>query len=110
MAQLKSWNNLRSNNIRVGQILYIYHNGTVPAASSASSSASSAAPAASAPATATNPDDYAGYQFYTVQAGDTFYSIAKNYPGISAQNIMDYNNMSSSKLQPGMKIKIPVLK
>ena len=110
VAQLKSWNNLRSNNIRVGQILYIYHNGTVPAASSASSSASSAAPAASAPATATNPDDYAGYQFYTVQAGDTFYSIAKNYPGISAQNIMDYNNMSSSKLQPGMKIKIPVLK
>ena len=48
------------------------------------------------------------YVTYTVQANDTFYSIAKQYPGISAQNIMDYNGLSSSKIRPGMKIKIPL--
>ena len=50
------------------------------------------------------------YMTYTVQSGDSFYLIAKRYPGVSAQNIMDYNGIDSSKLRPGMKIKIPVIK
>ena len=49
------------------------------------------------------------YTTYTVKSGDSFYSIAKNYPGVSAQNIMDFNGMKSSSLRPGMKIKIPKL-
>ena len=108
--QLKSWNSLRSNNIRVGQILYIYNNGAVPAAAAQSSSSSSSAGETPARTTPVDTNEYSGYQNYTVQQGDTFYSIAKNYPGISAQNIMDYNGLSSSKLQPGKQIKIPVLK
>jgi membrane-bound lytic murein transglycosylase D len=47
---------------------------------------------------------------YTVKSGDSFYSIAKNYPGVSAQNIMDYNGIEGSKIRPGMKIKIPLNK
>ena len=50
------------------------------------------------------------YIIYTVRSGDSFYTIAKNYPGVSAQNIMDYNGIDSSKIRPGMKIKIPVVK
>jgi membrane-bound lytic murein transglycosylase D len=48
-----------------------------------------------------------GHSTYTVKSGDSFYSIAKNYPGVSAQNIMDYNGLKSSNLKPGMTLKIP---
>ena len=47
------------------------------------------------------------YTTYTVKSGDSFYVIAKNYPGVSAQDIMDFNGLSSSKIKPGMTIKIP---
>ena len=160
VAQIKRWNNLSSNNIRVGQRLVIYRGGTSSGSASASSApaktqASSAAPASggstytvksgdtlsgianrngvtvaqlkqwnglsgnnikvgqklkvkagstSQPAASSSSGDYITY---TVKSGDSFYSIAKNYSGVSAQNIMDFNGMTSSKLKPGMKIKIP---
>ena len=86
VANLKSWNGLTSNNIKVGQKLKV----KAAAASQSSSAASSG-----------------DYTTYTVKSGDSFYSIAKNYPGVSAQNIMDFNGLGSSSLKPGMKIKIP---
>ena len=162
VAQIKRWNNLSSNNIRVGQRLVIYRGGTSSGSASASASSapaktqsSSAAPASggstytvksgdtlsgianrngvtvaqlkqwnglsgnnikvgqklkvkagstSQPAPSSASGDYITY---TVKSGDSFYSIAKNYSGVSAQNIMDFNGMTSSNLKPGMKIKIP---
>ena len=89
VAQLKAWNNLSSSNIRVGQKLVV----------------SGSASAGKAPEATDNGE----YITYTIKSGDSFYSIAKNYPGISAQDIMDYNGISSSKIKPGMKIKIPKL-
>jgi membrane-bound lytic murein transglycosylase D len=86
VAQLKQWNNLTSNNIKIGQKLKLN--------SSSSSAASASAPTGD-------------YTTYTVKSGDSFYGIAKNYPGVSAQDIMDFNGLSSSKISPGMKIKIP---
>lgn len=86
VSQLKEWNGLSGNNIKVGQKLKVKAGQTSqPAASSASGD----------------------YITYTVKSGDSFYSIAKNYSGVSAQNIMDFNGLTSSKLKPGMKIKIP---
>ena len=93
VAQLKAWNGLTSNNIRVGQKLIV----SATASSSASSSQTSA------PAAAQSGE----YTTYTVRSGDSFYSIAKNYPGVSAQDIMNFNGLSSSKIQPGMTIRIP---
>ena len=86
VAKIKEWNNLKNDSIRVGQKLTIYTKGSAAKPSSSSSSS---------------------YTTYTVKSGDTFYSIAKNYPGVSAQNIMDFNGLTSSNLKPGMKIKIP---
>ena len=43
---------------------------------------------------------------YTVKSGDSLYEIAKLYPGVSAKDIMNYNNIDS-KIHPGMKLKIP---
>ena len=90
LSELKSWNKLTSNNIQIGQKLVIY-----------TDEAPSAAPAGNSAAAAKS------YSTYTVKSGDSFYSIAKNYPGVSAQNIMDYNGLNSSSLKPGMVLKIP---
>ena len=79
VAQLKAWNGLTSNNIRVGQKLIVS-----AAASTSSSTSQTSAPAAS---------QSGEYTTYTVKSGDSFYSIAKNYPGVSAQNIMDFNGL-----------------
>ena len=89
VAQIKQWNNLSSNNIQVGQKLKV----------KGSASASSAPQQKAAPS--------GDYITYTIKSGDSFYSIAKNYPGVSAQDIMDFNGLNSSKIKPGMKIRIP---
>lgn len=106
VSQIKRWNGLRSDNIRVGQRLVIYRGG---APSSASSAKSSSATASSAKASSSTVDKNADYTIYVVKSGDSLYNIAKNYPGVSAQNIMDFNGISS-KIKPGMKIRIPKLK
>jgi membrane-bound lytic murein transglycosylase D len=111
VSQIKKWNKLKSDNIRAGQTLIIYRGGSGPAttaSTSSSSSSSSKSTASSSKTTASNTAANAkGHTTYTVKSGDSFYSIAKNYPGVSAQNIMDYNGMDSSKLKAGMTIKIP---
>ena len=103
VAKIKKWNNLKNDNIRVGQTLIIYRGGSGPATAQTSSASTT-----SGASKQTNSSAGAkGHSTYTVKSGDTFYSIAKNYSGVSAQNIMDYNGITSSKLKPGMVIKIP---
>ena len=113
VAQLKRWNHLRSNNLRVGQILVIYGRGGGPVSNAGSaaakSSARTSAKSGSARTKAASSAAAAGsYTIYTVKAGDTLYSIAKAYPGVSANDIMKFNGISTN-IRPGMKIKIPKL-
>jgi len=49
----------------------------------------------------------AGYTLYTVQKGDTMYSISKKYINLTAQEIMDYNKCTTD-IHPGDVLKIPV--
>ena len=108
IAKIKKWNNLKSDNIRAGQSLVIYRGGSGPATSQSSSKSTSSTSSNSSSSNKTNSSAGAkGHTTYTVKSGDSFYSIAKNYSGVSAQNIMDYNGLTSSKLKPGMVIKIP---
>lgn len=102
VSQIKSWNNLRSSNIRVGQILYIYARKT-PAPETSSGSAS-------ALKTTVNPSDPSTYTVYTVKSGDSLYNIAKLYPGVSADDIKAANGMKSNRIMPGQTLKIPVRK
>lgn len=101
VAQIKKWNGLKSNNISIGQRLVIYSGRAGAVASSSSSGSGSSGPKVNTAAAAK------GHTLYKVKEGDSFYLIAKNYPGVSAQNIMDYNGLSSSSLRPGTTIKIP---
>ncbi len=134
VPQLKKWNHLRSNNLRVGQVLVIYGKGGAPASSSSSvskttSPASTATKQESKPVqnardnaskqsvsdtvsqskTSTTSSSQSGakdYTIYEVKKGDTLYSIAKLYPGVSANDIMSFNGISTN-IHPGMKLKIP---
>lgn len=102
--QIMKWNHLRSSNLRVGQILYIYGKGYEPATTSNSNSTATKASASSG--STSNAGNTNNYTIYVVKNGDTLYSIAKNYPGVSAQNIMDFNHIGSS-IRPGTVIRIP---
>ena len=91
VSSIKKWNNMRSNNLRVGQYLTLYPKKSVEVAASKSSSNSSKS---------TNP------RFYTVKSGDSLWSISKKFPGVTVQNLRSWNDMNTNSLKPGMKIKI----
>ena len=102
VSQIRRWNNLRGNMIRVGQRLVIY-SGVQPSAEPAPAPKNTTAQARKSGIAPDTP-----YTTYTVKTGDTLYDIAKAYPGVSAQNIMDFNGIGS-RIKPGMKIRIPKL-
>ncbi len=99
VAQLKKWNSLSSNNIRVGQKLIVSEQGT---------SAQKTETAPKQKSTVKTNDSNIGYTEYVVKDGESLYLIAKKFPGVSAQNIMDFNGIGSN-IKPGMKLKIPKL-
>ena len=104
VKQLQQWNGLKGTNLRIGQTLYIYRNGAKAPATSKAASSSPASKSTSATTSTTTSSD--GYTIYTVKSGDNLYDIAKKYHGVSANDIMKANGISSS-IKPGMKLKIP---
>lgn len=85
ISSLRSWNGIRGNNIQAGKTLKIY---------------SSSKPTRSYSNNSSKNDTY------TVQSGDSLYSIAKKFPGVSADNLKNWNDISGDNIQPGMKLKI----
>ena len=106
VAKIKKWNNLKTNDIRVGQRLIIYRGGKAPASTATSSSTTKVTSTQTQPAKPI--PSGTPYVEYTVQSGESLYLIAKKFPGVSAQNIMDFNGIGSN-IKPGMKLKIPQL-
>jgi len=108
VAQLKSWNKLKSNSIQIGQTLYIYKNGgpTISQGSTGGSSSSSSSKSNSSKSGSSSSSGSKA-KIYTVKNGDSLYKIAKNYPGISADDIKKANGLSSDSIKPGQKLTIP---
>lgn len=95
VTDIKNWNGLRSNNLKVGQRLTIYSRRPVANVS------------ASQPATrATNSAITQDMKIHTVQAGDSLWTISKKYPGISIDNLREWNGISGNNLKPGTKLKL----
>ncbi|NND87989.1 MAG: LysM peptidoglycan-binding domain-containing protein [Flavobacteriaceae bacterium] len=88
VSQIRRWNNLRSNNLRVGQRLTNYPRNFKGTTSSTASSSSSTA------------------KVYTVRNGDSLWSISQKFPGVSVENLKKWNDISGNKLKPGMKLKV----
>ncbi len=95
---IKRWNGLRSNNIRIGQRLTIYPRQPYIASSQQTNDTEKS--------NSTKSDPKGNPEIYTVKKGDTFWSIAQKYPGVSVQNLKDWNDISGDNLKPGMKIKV----
>lgn len=92
VEDLKKWNNLSSNNIRVGQKLNLYmlpgQQERLPVASTTKN---------------TSNNNIASGKTYTVQPGDTLWDISKKQ-GLSVEKIKSLNNLKSNELKPGQKL------
>ena len=90
IGRIKNWNNLSSNNLRIGQKLVIYIN-----------------PDSAPNYQSTNKRNTEGETVYTVKSGDTLWGIARKYMGVSVAQIEKLNNITYRDLKPGLTLKIP---
>lgn len=87
ISELKDWNDLRSNTIKVGQKLKVY----------------SVAKSSSEPSTTQS----GGYVIYTVKAGDNLWDIAKKFDGVTVEGLKKLNDLNSKgSIKVGQKLKI----
>jgi len=99
VSQIKRWNGLRSNNLKIGQRLTIHPRHPQKVVRSK--------PIKTNKKTTQKPTHFKTATTYTVQPGDSLYGIAKKFSGVSAQNIQDHNRLPNNNLKPGMVLKIP---
>ncbi len=98
LADLKEWNNLSDNNIALGRTLIVAKNEKpIIDKTKAESFKKKDDLALVSKKNSTN---------YYVKKGDSLYSIAKKYPGVSISDIKKWNNIRGEDLKPGMKLKI----
>jgi membrane-bound lytic murein transglycosylase D len=95
ITQLKKWNNLRSSRINVGQRLTIYQKGHSAAVASRSKKV-------------TAPEALTGSRMYTVQPGDTLWTISRKFEGLTIEKIKTLNKLNDNKIQPGQKLIIGI--
>ena len=97
VSDLKRWNNLNSNMIRVGQRLNIW---TLPHYSSKTretyvvKNVPKPVPVV------------AGGTYHLVKSGESLWSISKLYEDLSIEKIKKLNNLTSSNIKPGQKLLI----
>jgi membrane-bound lytic murein transglycosylase D len=114
-SDLRYWNNIRRDMIRVGQKLVIYvpekqkskyeklNNMTFAQKQASIGKTSNSVPVQTQNAQQLSND----YIYYTVRKGDTIWEIAQKYAGISSDEIMRLNNLTNDRnLYVGQKLKI----
>jgi membrane-bound lytic murein transglycosylase D len=98
LDDLKQWNNLQDHNIALGSTLIVSKsevpiiNTTTHETFKKNNNLASASKAKSLN--------------YYVKKGDSLYSIAKKYPGVTISDIKKWNDIRAEDLKPGMKLKI----
>lgn len=97
LENLKEWNNLNGNNVMVGAKLIV---GKAEAGQEVAS-AERPAKKDRLMAASKKADEH-----YYVKKGDSLFSIAKQYPGVTVSDIKKWNGISGNNLKPGMKLKI----
>jgi LysM repeat protein len=101
VSQLKSWNGLKSDQIRIGQVLKL-------SVSVAPPKTVVEKPTTVQPKSIPQSGGASGSstKIYTVKSGDTLWGIAQTH-SCTVEQIKELNGISSSALKPGMKIKLP---
>ncbi|QHI37493.1 Membrane-bound lytic murein transglycosylase D [Kordia antarctica] len=90
VSDLKRWNGLRSNKLKIGQRLTIYPKK----------------PGFTAKKATKNKKSTGNAKTYVVKSGDSLWSIAQKFPGVSVTNIKKWNDISGTKLKPGTTLKV----
>jgi membrane-bound lytic murein transglycosylase D len=111
---LKYWNNINRNMIRVGQKLAVYvpekdkeKYEKVAKMSFAEKQTSVGKTVSTAASKSKDVSPDTEYEYYTVKSGDSIWDIAQKYAGITSDEIMRLNNISNEKgLYVGQKLKI----
>jgi len=91
---IKEWNNLTDNNIKVGTSIIV---------SKKEVALNEPKPAKKESLVANQRDEV---KLYYVKKGDSLFSIAKKYPGVTISDIKKWNGIKNESLKPGMKLKI----
>ncbi|MGI9545815.1 MAG: LysM peptidoglycan-binding domain-containing protein [Flavobacteriaceae bacterium] len=96
VSQIKRWNGLRSDQLRVGQRLTIFPRRPV----------TSTAGVTKAKSSPQNANASSNSKIHTVKRGDSLWTISRQYPGISIENLREWNGISGNNLIPGTKLKL----
>ena len=102
LNDLRYWNNIHRNLIRIGQRLVVY----VPAGKGDNLALSKDVKLSSRAQGTPQISSDGSFVYYTVRRGDSLWSIARRFPGVSNQDIMHLNNMKDGSIKPGQKLKI----
>jgi membrane-bound lytic murein transglycosylase D len=94
VSQIKRWNGLRSNNLRIGQRLTIYPRKPVTSVAQASSTQQTIVQNGDSP------------KIHVVRKGDSLWTISRKYPGITIENLREWNGLRGNDLQPGTRLKL----
>lgn len=99
LENLKKWNDLPGHTIRLGSTLIVAKNEVAIHTDK---------PTASSFRKKENPTSISAKQAvdYYVKKGDSLYSIAKKYPGVSISDLKKWNDIRGEEIKPGMKLKI----
>jgi membrane-bound lytic murein transglycosylase D len=123
LNDLKEWNDLRKKTLHIGQRITLYVPGkslkskdavlekpkvetqTLAIQPSSVSTTKMSVASADTGEVSTSTSDYI---IYTVQSGDSLFTIAKKFPGISDADLRAFNNIRNVRgLYPGQQLKIP---
>ncbi|HLT08040.1 MAG TPA: transglycosylase SLT domain-containing protein [Cyclobacteriaceae bacterium] len=89
VANIKQWNSLHSNLIKVGQNLTIYTQNPALGTTLVS-----------------NSDAEGNAKVYTVQPGDSLWLISRKMEGVTIEQLKKLNNLNNNQIKPGQKLII----
>jgi membrane-bound lytic murein transglycosylase D len=98
LNDLKTWNKLNSNTLSIGKSLLVGKDEIVLITDIVKVN-SFKTKSAIAKAARNDAD-------YYVKKGDSLFSIAQKYPGVTISDLKKWNDIRSEDIQPGMKLKI----
>jgi membrane-bound lytic murein transglycosylase D len=113
VSDVKRWNRLRNNRLRIGQRLTIYPKRLRITKKELEQTKKEIAKTQKKKSTAPTAKQVkkstpkGTYTVYVVQKGDSLWTIAKKFPKVSTEDIKKWNNIWSPKsIKPGTKLKI----
>jgi len=97
ISDIKDWNNLEDNNIQLGAKLIVGKKYIISSDNKTTSKKDKEDIAA---------NNRSQVKLYYVKKGDSLFSIAKKYPGVSISDLKKWNGIKNESLKAGMKLRI----